>query len=87
MGHGEKKPHGSAFAHLDDDEYLCAVGPRVTAARTGQDVGDGRGSHVTADCSGGYRQYRYSAAVAEGELASWELFWSQLEPNPGGETS
>ena len=34
-----------------------------------------------------HTQYCYAAAIADGELAGWKLFWSQLEPDPGGTTS
>jgi len=45
------------------------------------------GPHVKADCAGEYQRCCYAAAVADGELASSELFWSRLEPKSGGETS
>lgn len=66
------------------DGHLCAVRARVTAARSGKDVGDGRVSLVKADCTGENRQYFSAVAIADGELASWKLFWSQLEPNRAG---
>jgi hypothetical protein len=67
--------------------------PRWTSMRSlcrrhtgapGKDVGHGRGAHVRADCAD---KYFSVAAIANGELGCWKLFWSQLEPNRGGTTS
>ena len=77
----------AAFAHLDDDGHLRSVRAGVTAARSGKDVGDGRSPHVKADCTGEITQYCSAAAIADGELSCWKLFWSQLEPKSGGTTS
>jgi hypothetical protein len=76
----------AALSHLDHDGHLCSVRARFTAARFGKDVGDGRVSHVQADCTGEHTQYRHPATIANGELASRKLFWSQLEPKSGGTT-
>jgi len=46
-----------------------------------------RSPHVKGDCTDKHTHYCYAAAVADGELASCNSFWSQLEPKSGGTTS
>jgi len=63
---------------------LCTVRAGATAARPGEDVGNGRSPHLKADCTGEYSANFHAAAIADGEIASWKLFRSQLEPKSGG---
>jgi hypothetical protein len=58
----------AALSDLDHNGQLCAVPAGVTAARTSQDVCDGRVPHVQAD-GVKYRRYFHSAAIADAELA------------------
>jgi hypothetical protein len=60
----------AAFSYFDHDGHLRTVRARVTAARTSEDVGDGRSPHVKTDCTGEYKQYCSAAAIADGELES-----------------
>jgi hypothetical protein len=55
-------------------DIYAAVRSRVATARFGEDVGDGRVSHVQADCTREHTQYCSAAAIADGELASCNSF-------------
>jgi hypothetical protein len=85
----------AALLHFDHDGHLFSVRVRNTAARPGEDVGDGRVSHVKADCTGEQSQHFLAAAIADGELAKlvlalangWDCSEEQWEAALGCTTS